>query len=203
MVGVEVVDPEQETPALGVFFQPADGTVRRFVGAAIELSLYWIALPGCAAVGAIGIRIVVVVGLKALRESELVVQNEGADESRGLVPALLQNLGQENAVLRDGLSITPHSMDDRILGREQRCMRRLGRRHRRVGVREAKPLLRKSIDSRCRLELIAVTGEMVCPQRIHGDDDDIGRGSFLRRFEHTAGDDRRTRHKRECPEANA
>jgi len=81
-----------------------------------------------------------VVMVEALVEPEPRVEHEAGDESRGLVPALPQNLGRGPRFWREAeLAVGPHAVAGRVDPGQNGGVRRQRHRHRRVGVGEARP----------------------------------------------------------------
>ena len=101
----------------------------------------------------------------------------GADEGCVEVAEAAQDLGQVKplGVLGDGDAVDANPVLLRISAGEERNVGRTGQRDRAVGVLEANPLGGQTVNVGTGLAVVAVTGKMIGPQGIDGNQQNVRR----------------------------
>jgi hypothetical protein len=169
-VRVEEMDPEEERSVAALTVDPGPGGGDRLRRASLgEMD----AALGLAALG-------VLVVIEPRVEPESRVERRPADERRGPVPGVPQQLGERRetpplAVGQASPQVVAETVAHRLEAREHAGVRGEGQRTRcRRGV-EADPARREAIDPGRRARRSSEARDVVSPQRVHGDQDQVGR----------------------------
>src|SRR5580692_3410745 len=105
-----------------------------------------------------------VVGIEALTEAELALEEHAADECRGLISMVVEHAGESHQVRRHVLGVFFDAVLKRVSGSEQRCMRWQSERHLRFGRGKERAVLGERINSRSGDAMAAVCGDTVGAQ---------------------------------------
>jgi hypothetical protein len=165
-VRVVVVQPEEKgRRRSGRGTEPAQRGVGGGIGGALDVR----SAPRVVAAGQ-----VVVVGREAAVETEAPVEREARDERRGPVSRTRELLGRRLHLRRHHVAaVVAHAMADRGEAGEHRGVRRTGEWHVRDGRREPHPARGQRIERGRHGRGVPVGAEMVRPQRVDGDEEDV------------------------------
>ena len=172
LVGIEVVRPQEEGLAGAVFrpfLHPPDGQRGDILGRAIGVEELILAVE------------FLVIDFKApVQARQSFLQRPGADVGGGAIVVALQNLGQRDQarVFGQRLTVDFASVFLRVASRQQANVGGAGQRDGGVGALKTDALRRQAVQPRRGEQVVAVGGEMVGPQGIDGDEQDVGPRRF-------------------------
>ena len=125
-------------------------------------------------------REIVLVRVESLIEAELPLQHAEADHGSGAPAGVPKGLGQRPVVLPQALPVGPNAMLERQQGGEKAGVARAGAGGVGVGALEQDAAGRQPIEMG-RVSRTAVAPEMISPQRVHDDQQQVGDGRRVRR----------------------
>lgn len=158
-----VVMEEQEKVFVSVIFEPLPRQSRRLITFPLAQEKYLVLLFET-----------VVIGIEALAQVEFRVKDEAADDGPRRVAPLSQHFGQGHVRVGEAITeVIVHAVDRRDGSRQHRAMRGQSRGDGGDHVFEEHALSRDVIDVRRRLPWEAVARQVVGPQRIDADEENV------------------------------